>query len=299
VTTALTTTNQQTNGFGLIMNPATIEGAKDFCRMLAATAFVPKAFRGNPDSIMVVGAMGARLGVDVFTAMSGIADINGKPAIYGDLMLAVCQNHPAFADCIEVFDGKPYEDGFRAVCTAVRKGREPVVRSFSVLEAKEAGLWKKQGPWTSTPQRMLQMRARAFALRDTFADGLAGFHAREELEDLVDVTATSTVLPEPSQAKVRELPAAVIPPPAPVEPPASSPAEMAPGAGAPPARDVSVEVLHKAATALWKKGSAGKAAAAEILQRWSLKEVAELAGADATTRGEFLDEIEKAAGSLS
>lgn len=192
-------------GFGLLMSPQTIEQVQSFCKMLAATDFVPKAFRGKPDSIMVVGAMGARLGVDVFSAMAGIADINGKPSVYGDLMLAVCMNNQHFEDCVEVYEGKPYEDTFRAICTAKRKGREPVVRSFSVIEAKEASLWKKAGPWTSTPQRMLQMRARSFALRDTFADALAGFHSVEEMEgQMVDVTSSATVRDEPKEGKSRK-----------------------------------------------------------------------------------------------
>lgn len=191
-------------GFGLLMSPQTIEQVQTFCKMLAATKFVPKAYRGKPDSIMVVGAMGARLGVDVFSAMAGIADINGRPSVYGDLMLAVCMNHPAFEDCLEAYEGKPYEDAFKAVCTVQRKGRQPVVRSFSVIEAKEAGLWKKPGPWTTTPQRMLSMRARAFALRDTFTDALAGFHAVEEMEGaMVDVTDTATVHDTPKAGKVR------------------------------------------------------------------------------------------------
>jgi hypothetical protein len=194
-------------GFGLLMSPQTIEQVQSFCLMLSKTEFVPVKFRGKPDSIMVVGAMGARLGVDVFSAMAGIADINGRPSVWGDLLLAVCMSQPQFEDCLESYEGNPYEDNFRAICIAKRKGREPVTRSFSVIEAKESGLWKKEGSWTKTPQRMLQMRARSFALRDTFADALAGFKTVEENEDavLVDVTASASVHDEPKQGKVRAL----------------------------------------------------------------------------------------------
>lgn len=204
-TAVITQPNGPAAGFGLLMSPQTVEQVRDFCKMLANTEFVPKAFRGKPDSIMVVGAMGARLGVDVFSSMAGIADINGRPSVWGDLLLAVCMNNPHFEDCLESFEGKPYEDTFRAVCVVKRKGREPVVRSFSVIEAKEAGLWKKEGPWSKTPQRQMQMRARAFALRDTFADTLAGFKMAEEMLDAepIDVTHTSTVHDEPRPGKVR------------------------------------------------------------------------------------------------
>ena len=56
-------------------------------------------------------------------------------------------------------------------------------RRFSVQDARRAGLWGRPGPWSQYPQRMLQMRARAFALRDAFADVLGGLYLREELED--------------------------------------------------------------------------------------------------------------------
>ena len=69
---------------------------------------------------------------------------------------------------------------------------ETIARSFSVADAKKASLWNKQGPWQQYPKRMLQMRARAWALRDGCADMLRGFQVREEVEDyqpVRDVTA--------------------------------------------------------------------------------------------------------------
>jgi hypothetical protein len=198
--TALSTSVKGAAGFGLLMSPGSIAEIRALCESFAKTDFVPKAFRGKPDAIMVVGAMGARLGVDVFAAMAGIADINGKPSIYGDLMLAVVLNHPQCEDVLEAFEGKPYEDSFRAICTVRRKGKAPKTASFSVIEAKEASLWKKPGPWTATPQRMLQMRARSFALRDAFADALAGFHSREEMEDTQEAEVLA-VRSEPAPAR--------------------------------------------------------------------------------------------------
>ncbi|GIV50961.1 MAG: hypothetical protein KatS3mg038_1482 [Candidatus Kapaibacterium sp.] len=52
---------------------------------------------------------------------------------------------------------------------------------FRVKDAKLAGLWAKPGPWQQFPHRMLQMRARSWALRDTFPDVLRGVVAAEEL----------------------------------------------------------------------------------------------------------------------
>jgi hypothetical protein len=54
---------------------------------------------------------------------------------------------------------------------------------FSVADAKRAGLWGKSGPWTQYPRRMLQLRARGFALRDAFPDVLKGLVTAEEAQD--------------------------------------------------------------------------------------------------------------------
>jgi hypothetical protein len=62
------------------------------------------------------------------------------------------------------------------------------VRQFTIDDAKKAGLWGNN-TWAKYPKRMLQMRARGFALRDTFADALSGVSMREEVEDYeIDVT---------------------------------------------------------------------------------------------------------------
>jgi hypothetical protein len=57
-------------------------------------------------------------------------------------------------------------------------------------------LWTnpKKKPWFEHPKRMLQWRARAYAMRDGFADCLMGLAVREEIEDLTPepvVTDTS------------------------------------------------------------------------------------------------------------
>jgi len=50
--------------------------------------------------------------------------------------------------------------------------------------AKTAGLLGKQGPWTQYPRRMMQMRARSWALRDVFPDVLRGMPIAEDIMDI-------------------------------------------------------------------------------------------------------------------
>jgi hypothetical protein len=177
--TALTTTNRQ--GFA----PATITEAIQFSEMLASSQMVPKAYQGKPQDIMVCVQWGYEIGLAPMQALQNIAVINGKPSVYGDAAMALVQASPVCEDVEEYFEGEGTPNPI-AVCVAKRKGRKPVVAKFSVEDAKRAGLWGKQGPWSAYPKRMMQMRARGFALRDAFPDVLKGLITAEEAQDYPD-----------------------------------------------------------------------------------------------------------------
>lgn len=177
--TQLTTTNRQ--GFA----PATITEAIEFSKMLADSAMVPRAYQGKPQDIMVCVQWGYEIGLAPMQALQNIAVINGKPSVYGDAAMALVQASPVCEDIEEYFEGEGTPNPV-AVCVAKRKGRKPVVAKFSCEDAKRAGLWGKQGPWTAYPKRMMQMRARGFALRDAFPDVLKGLITAEEAQDYPD-----------------------------------------------------------------------------------------------------------------
>jgi hypothetical protein len=184
---ALTVTNRQ--GFA----PATITEAIQFSEMLASSQMVPKAYQNKPQDIMVCVQWGYEIGLAPMQALQNIAVINGKPSVYGDAAMALVQASPVCEDIEEYFENEGTPNPI-AVCVAKRKGRKPVVAKFSVEDAKRAGLWGKQGPWTAYPKRMMQMRSRGFALRDAFPDVLKGLITAEEAQDYPDEA-------KPKQAK--------------------------------------------------------------------------------------------------
>jgi hypothetical protein len=169
--------------------PANYDDAVKISKTLSASQLVPKDYQGKPENVFVAIAWGQELGLAPLQALQNIAVINGRPAIWGDAALAVCMAHPEFEDIEEKIDSTGSDR--KAVCTIKRRGRTPVVRTFSVADAAKAGLWNKGGPWTQYPDRMLQLRARGFALRDAFPDAMRGFKIAEEVQDIpaeVDVT---------------------------------------------------------------------------------------------------------------
>jgi hypothetical protein len=171
----LTTTRQ---GFA----PTTITEAIQFSEMLASSQMVPKQYQGKPQDIMVCVQWGMELGLAPLQALQNIAVINGKPSVYGDAAMALVQASPLCEGVEEFIEGEGTNNPI-AVCVAHRKGRKPVRSTFSVEDAKRAGLWGKQGPWQAYPKRMLAMRARGFALRDAFPDVLKGLITAEEAQD--------------------------------------------------------------------------------------------------------------------
>lgn len=294
MTTALATTSSTPAGFGALLNPVNIDAAKDLAKTLANSGLVPQAYENKPDKILIAGAMGARLGLDIFSALAGIAVVNGRPTLWGDAQLAVCQARQDWGGMKVEWSGNG--DATTCTVTIIRKGVEPVSASFSIEDAIIAGLWGKVGPWKQYPRRMVEMRARAFAIRAAYADALMGFAQREEVEDMEDVTSSARVIPDAVQAKIRTLPSS----PAAVDQvdSATVSAEIttgpASGAEEEPViiKEIEVEDIQKEMTVLWNLKPGGKEKGKEIMVAWKLSAISEMGGSDQEQRGRFLDVIE-------
>jgi len=196
---------QNNQGFA----PVTLDEAMKFSEMLARSTMVPRQYQGKAEDVLVACQWGKEIGLAPMQALQNIAVINGKPSVYGDAAMALVQASSVCEDIEEYFEGEGTPNPV-AICVAHRKGRKPVKATFSVEDAKRAGPWGKQGPWTAYPKRMMQMRARGFALRDAFPDVLKGLITAEEAQDYPeakDVTPARQKLANPLDA----LPAPVKP----------------------------------------------------------------------------------------
>ncbi len=167
---------------GLIdaMTPHTIEDAFRLSKALSqAGDMIPKHFQGKPEAVMAAILQGANVGLAPMQALQFIAVINGRPTVWGDALPAMVMAAGHFVDVEMEGEGKDRA----AVATLTRNDGRKIVRRFSWLDADRAGLTKKQGPWQQYPERMMQMRARAFAIRDGAPDALLGLSISEEVMD--------------------------------------------------------------------------------------------------------------------
>ena len=160
------------------LSPQTFEQALTFAGYLADSDLVPKDFKGKPGNCLIAMQWGSELGLKPLQALQNLAIINGRPSLWGDAVIALVRSSPACEYVLET------QTDNAATCKVKRRGEPEQERTFTMADATAAGLKGKQGPWTQYPKRMMQMRARAFALRDVFPDVLRGLPVAEEVMDI-------------------------------------------------------------------------------------------------------------------
>ena len=175
--------------------PENLGQAWKLADIISKTSF--KAGHKSAEDIFIAMSMGQQIGLNPFQSVQNISVINGRPSLWGDGLVAVCQSHPDYEGIEESFD----KDSWEATCTVKRKGKPPVTETFSKEDAQIAGLWGKSGPWKQYPRKMLRNRARTWALRTQFADALMGLITTEEAQESQSFKDMGPIKHEPAQAQ--------------------------------------------------------------------------------------------------
>ena len=184
-----------------------------FCRAIVNSGLAPSSFQ-TPEQVMVAIQCGLEIGLPPMQALQTIAVINGRPSLFGDGALALAMAHQLWGGIEETHVAETNT----AVCKVWRfirredKTPKLTLRTFSEEDAKRAKLWGRSGPWSAYPKRMLQMRARSFALRDAFPDALRGVGISEEVSDYQPMkpargreVASNLVLPDAEPESIVDL----------------------------------------------------------------------------------------------
>lgn len=136
----------------------------------------------NPADVLFVISVGETLGLNAATALMNIYNVNGRPTMKADLKLALAKRHPEYAGC-EI-------DSNTERCIVKMKRRnengteESITSTFTIDDAKRAGLFPKKDNWRMYPQRMLKARAISYAVNDLFPDIVFGMLSSEEAQDI-------------------------------------------------------------------------------------------------------------------
>ncbi len=188
--------------------PTTIEEAFRLAQWIVGAGLAPDSYsiggtgpdkdQPDPQKIVIGILKSMEVGLAPITGLGTIAIVRKRPVIWGDGAVALVQQQGLVERVEQFYEGEEkrdakeiastdFGDNFAAVFRIWRRGHaNPYEGRFSVRDAKRAHLWlnTKRQPWIDYPKRMLLARARAYALREGFADALSGLSIREEIEDL-------------------------------------------------------------------------------------------------------------------
>lgn len=195
--------------------PTSFEDVQRMARM-AITAGLFKGDRKDTQEALLGKAtmalmQGLEVGLPPMQAIQQIAVINGRCVIWGDAVPALLWANG--------FKLKEWVEARVAYCTVTRPDGEQITRQFAEADARKARLWDERqtvtktwdgkseqkpndSPWFRFPDRMLQMRARGFAVRDGASDVMRGIYMREE----VDETPALDITPKPAALELPDIP---------------------------------------------------------------------------------------------
>lgn len=118
---------------------------------------------------------GMELGIGPMTSLQSMSFVRGKVCMAAQMMLSIAmQKGVTFTINVHTSES----------CEILFKNKKlEFLSSFTIAEAKQAGIWKTQGGWDRFPQDMLFWRTVTRGLRRVCPDAILGLYAREELED--------------------------------------------------------------------------------------------------------------------
>jgi hypothetical protein len=166
-----------------------------FATCVQRSGIAPKSYK-TVEQIVVGIQCGMELGFSPMASLKAVAVINGTPCVWGDGLKALVERSPECEYVKEWIEGEG--EKMVAYCEAKRRGRlEPTRQKFSHSDAKAASLLGKD-TYKAYLRRMLQMRARSWALRDQFPDLLQGLSVAEEVQDHADAIEGQLVNGDPA-----------------------------------------------------------------------------------------------------
>lgn len=193
-TTVMTTATPTNTGLDIDrrgMEVRTEKDMKSLVKMIIDGGLAPQGM-DTPQKVLLSIQHGMELGMTPMQSLQSCMVVNGKVSLYGDGLSAIAIGSGQLKSFEEKYEGEG--DQFGAVVRLSRKDIEGTIeRRFTIADAKTAGVWVVGGksPWGKYPNRMLMMRARAWAFRDLFSDYLRGMAVAEEMEDVVVSDARS------------------------------------------------------------------------------------------------------------
>lgn len=213
----------RTGGTVAAVVPQSIKEIWEVARGVVASGLAPKNLGTGDDKVSAVAITimaGMELGLKPMVSLRSFTVINGRPALYGDGLIAVVRMS---GKAKKVQTGCDVRDGqMVGWCSAERSDTGETNRvEFSEEDARRAGLWSpedkvrgkvwrdnkqvwvddapNESPWHRYPQRMLAWRAAGYCLRELFGDVLGGIRDEFEAQEAYEPEQTVIAPPPPEE----------------------------------------------------------------------------------------------------
>ena len=156
-----------------------------------------KDLKITPQQAYLKMATGAELGIPATTALRMIdcADYGrgNQVTLRAQLMVALCLRQTNLIEYFRFVEG----DAKSATYIAKRRGEPEQRETYTIEQAKQAGLVKDGGAWTKDPASQLIARASSRLARRVAPDILGGFYTPDEAREIAASEPARDVTPAP------------------------------------------------------------------------------------------------------
>lgn len=167
-----------------IDDATTLEDLKEHIRMIAGTELVPAAYRNRPHAVLAAIQTGKEIGLAPFEALADIyvpmkrdGTPIGSPSLRASAMVKLARRN-GHSITGEVDEKKATVRGKRA------DTGDEMTATYTIDQARKAGLVREGGPYEKNPEDMLWARAVSRLCRRLFPDVLGSLpYTPEDLAD--------------------------------------------------------------------------------------------------------------------
>lgn len=178
---ATQTAPREGGNLGHLVRPIIPRNYQEVAAMAQATckAGLCRKYENDPSKVAAIMMSGMELGLKPLAALRLFyVTPEGQPSLSARGQLAVVQSSGLMESWTDIIEGEG--DAREAMVTVKRRGLPTITRTFSMADARKAGLLSKQN-WSKYADRMLWNRAVSYALNDQFADLLGGIYDPSEI----------------------------------------------------------------------------------------------------------------------
>lgn len=135
---------------------------------------------GSTQAAMAIMVKGHELGLSLTASFQFIHVINNRPTLSPKGALALI-NQSGLCEELTIEEKADSKGNPKSCTVTMKRDSKPYTVSFSMDDAKKAGLIKPNSGWEKYPANMLKWRAIGYCADVVFPDILGGMHRTEEL----------------------------------------------------------------------------------------------------------------------